>query len=86
MSLLVLREQTPTLVSEVNNDFAIDSIFELFHRGEAAKKRFPRGTGMGLYIVKDIMKAHGGDCYVSHSENPTEFAIILPDKEKNENN
>ena len=63
-----------------------DSIFELFHRGEAAKKRFPRGTGMGLYIVKDIMKAHGGDCYVSHSENPTEFAIILPDKEKNENN
>lgn len=55
-------------------------IFELFHRGDAAKKKFSRGTGMGLYIVRDIMRAHGGDCYVKKTENPTEFVITLPNK------
>lgn len=55
-------------------------IFELFHRGEAAKKKFSRGTGMGLYITRDIMRMHGGDCYVKKTENPTEFVITLPNK------
>lgn len=57
-----------------------ESIFELFHRGFEAKKRFIRGTGIGLFIVRDIMRAHGGDCYVRRLDNPTEFAITLPDK------
>ena len=57
-----------------------ETIFELFHRGEDAIEKFPRGTGMGLYIVRDIMRAHGGDCYVRQFDNPTEFAITLPDK------
>lgn len=58
-----------------------DTIFELFHRGVEAKKKFVRGAGMGLFIVRNIMRAHGGDCYVRRLENPTEFAIILPNKE-----
>lgn len=58
-----------------------ESIFELFHRGEAAKKKFSRGVGMGLYITRDIMRMHGGDCYVKKTENPTEFVITLPNKE-----
>lgn len=57
-----------------------ESIFELFHRGKAAIKKVPQGTGMGLYIVRDIMRAHGGDCYVRRLDNPTEFAITLPFK------
>ena len=58
-----------------------DTIFELFHRGVKATEIAPRGTGMGLYIVRDIMRAHGGDCQVRRLDNPTEFAITLPDKE-----
>lgn len=58
-----------------------ESIFELFHRGDAAKKVFTRGTGMGLYITRDIMRAHGGDCYVKRLNNPTIFTIALPDHE-----
>lgn len=57
-----------------------ESIFDLFHRGQAAIKKFVRGTGMGLYIVRDIMRAHGGDCYVRQLNNPTEVAITLPNK------
>lgn len=56
-------------------------IFELFHRGEAVKKKFTRGTGMGLYIVREIMRTHGGDCYVRHLNYPTEFVITLPNKD-----
>ena len=58
-----------------------ERIFELFRRGEAAKRKFSRGTGMGLYIVRDIMRAHGGDCFVRRLQNPTEFVITLPNKE-----
>ncbi len=58
-----------------------ERIFELFRRGEAAKRKFTRGTGMGLYIVRDIMRAHGGDCFVRRLQNPTEFVITLPNKE-----
>ena len=55
-----------------------DSIFELFNRGENAKKKTVRGTGMGLYIVRNIMKAHGGDCFVKRYNYPTEFVITFP--------
>lgn len=58
-----------------------ESIFELFHRGTEAIEKIPRGTGMGLYIARDIMRAHGGDCYVIQLNNPTVFAITLPNKE-----
>ena len=58
-----------------------ETIFELFYRGEEAKKKFIRGTGMGLYIVRNIMRAHGGDCYIRHLNNPTEFAITIPNKD-----
>lgn len=61
-------------------EFEKKTIFELFHRGEEAKKKFIRGTGMGLFIVRDIMKGHGGDCYVRRLNNPTEFVITLPIK------
>ena len=57
-----------------------DIIFELFHRGEAAKKKTSQGKGMGLYITRDIMRMHGGECYVKKTENPTQFVITLPNK------
>ncbi len=58
-----------------------EAIFELFYRGEDAKRKSDRGSGIGLYIIRDIMRAHGGDCYVRNLKNPTEFVIILPDKQ-----
>lgn len=57
-----------------------ETIFDLFHRGKEAKKKIIQGTGMGLYIVRDIMRAHGGDCYVRKLKDPTEFVITLPNK------
>lgn len=57
-----------------------EDIFKLWKRGEAAQKKRPNGTGMGLSIVKEIMKAHGGNCYVKRLNNPTIFTVSIPQK------
>lgn len=58
-----------------------DAIFELFFRGENAKIKSDRGSGIGLYLVRDIMRAHGGDCFVRGLKDPTEFVITIPNKQ-----
>ena len=57
-----------------------ESIFKLFHRRKKKKKKFIRGTGMGLFIVRDIMKGHGGDCSVIRLKDPVVFIITIPNK------
>jgi signal transduction histidine kinase len=54
-------------------------IFEKFVRGEAAKKACIQGTGIGLAMVKEIVRAHRGDVDV-HSEvgRGSTFTIRLP--------
>lgn len=57
-----------------------DLIFNIFYRTQNAKDKVPSGTGIGLYLVKEIMKAHKGDCYVKQSNKPTIFTISIPNK------
>jgi two-component system, OmpR family, sensor histidine kinase KdpD len=55
-----------------------DRIFEKFYRGRAARERIP-GTGMGLAIAREIVRAHGGEIWVdSHSGKGAEFSFTLP--------
>jgi sigma-B regulation protein RsbU (phosphoserine phosphatase) len=50
-------------------------IFEPFRRGDAEGT----GLGLGLYIVRSIAQAHGGDVTVTSStEHGTTFTIRLP--------
>ena len=37
----------------------LKTIFDKFKRGENA--RFAKGTGLGLYIVKNVAELHGGE-------------------------
>ena len=57
-----------------------EEIFKLWKRREAAQEKRPNGTGMGLSIVKEIMKAHKGNCYVKRLNNPTIFTVSIPQK------
>ena len=57
-----------------------DKIFELFYRSRKASEKVPNGSGIGLYLVKQIMLAHGGDCYVKELNFPTKFTIQIPNK------
>ena len=43
-------------------------IFNKFFRSESAKNRQPVGTGLGLFIVKSVIKDMGGDIGFKSSE------------------
>jgi signal transduction histidine kinase len=53
----------------------LPSLFEPFRRGDKS----PAGYGLGLYIVREIARAHGGDLGVRSSEaEGTCFTVTLP--------
>jgi two-component system, OmpR family, sensor histidine kinase KdpD len=49
-------------------------VFEKFYRGREMRERIP-GTGMGLAIAREIVRAHGGEIRVE--SNPGEGALFL---------
>ena len=57
----------------------LDKIFEMFYRVRTSGENI-RGTGLGLYIVKSVVNAHGGKIHVE-SQGPGKgctFHITLP--------
>jgi len=53
-----------------------ESIFEPFRRAEGSGDS--GGLGLGLYIAKEIVRAHGGTIEVKSENGLTTFAIELP--------
>lgn len=54
-------------------------IFEPLERAEAAKAEPTHSIGLGLYIVREIVRAHGGTIDVISSDNGyTRFSVWLP--------
>lgn len=60
-----------------------DRIFDLYKRGKNVTEKRASGSGMGLYIVREIMKAHGGECIIRKLKDPTEISLIFPNKQTN---
>ena len=58
-------------------------LFTKFQRGPNAVKMYTEGSGLGLFIVKNIIKRHGGDIMVESEEGRgSVFSITLPIDEK----
>lgn len=58
-------------------------LFEKFYRGENVIPLEPNGSGLGLFITKNIIVGHGGDIgFESEVNRGTTFRIILPFREK----
>jgi two-component system sensor histidine kinase/response regulator len=56
----------------------LETIFEPFHLG-AENRRSAQGLGLGLYIVKQFVEAHGGQVQVfSDEKESTSFDITMP--------
>jgi len=56
-------------------------IFERFYRGQKAREKHQRGTGIGLTLAKSIIESHGGRVQVvspaDESGKGTEFVLTL---------
>jgi signal transduction histidine kinase len=53
-------------------------LFEPYQRGKGAESAHPRGLGLGLFIVREIARAHGGSIDVSSDAKGTAFVVHLP--------
>lgn len=54
-------------------------VFERFYKIDKSRSAIKNSTGLGLYIVKTIVKIHGGTIKVSSRENEyTVFEVTLP--------
>ena len=57
----------------------LERIFEKFYRVGSEDTRKTKGTGLGLFIVKELIKAHHGTIKVTDNQpQGTVFAITLP--------
>lgn len=53
-----------------------ERVFERFYRRQSVKDRVP-GTGLGLHIAREILRAHGGDVKISSGPGCV-FCITIP--------
>jgi len=55
-----------------------EKIFNKFFRAGNAVREEPNGSGLGLYLSKDIIERHGGTIWFETSDQGTTFHIELP--------
>lgn len=70
-----IKDQGIGLTKEDKKD-----LFKLFHRGERATLLHPNGSGLGLFIVKNLVEAHQGQIEAESKgkDKGTTFIITLP--------
>ncbi len=73
------EENGPITITISNCGIPISSyerkhLFDREFQGEEARERFPEGTGIGLFLAREIIKRHHGDI---HLMPPQEFEIGL---------
>ncbi len=62
----------------------LNKIFEPFYRGDSARVRLngEGGFGLGLYLCKKIVEAHGGSISAQSQKGETCFEVRLPKNQK----
>jgi signal transduction histidine kinase len=75
--LITLRDRGPGIPAKY-----LERVFDKFYRKSAGKQQVP-GSGMGLHIAREIVRAHGGDLLASSEPGQgSEFRMTLPAAEK----
>lgn len=69
-----VRDQGPGLTAEQRAHLG-----EPFYRPDSSRTRDTGGTGLGLYLSRQVARAHGGDLRLADADGPgTEFIVRLP--------
>ena len=89
INIKAIRQKDNALISIQNNcepipDKCINSLFNKFSRIDDKLTRTTRGTGLGLFITKGLIKSMNGKVWISN-KNGFEINFILPLKEIDNN-
>ena len=73
-NFIIVQDEGPGIPEELQG-----ALFQPFQRGKCAKQINPEGCGLGLSVVKAIMRAHGGNVsYRLTQENGSIFKLKWP--------
>ena len=83
LSLRVRSDGGKARVSVENTGPTIDKdelplLFDRFHKADKSRSADREGWGLGLYIAKTIVGAHGGDIWATSENGVTQFNFTLP--------
>ena len=56
---------------------SIPKLFDAFYRVEQSRSRKTGGSGLGLYIVQEILHHHGSECSVCNTRAGVRFSFII---------
>ncbi len=76
--VLSVSDQGPSIPREERR-----AIFDPFVRGEASGHA-REGSGLGLFITRRVVEAHGGTIWVESGERRTTFSLALPVQQRGE--
>ena len=83
--IIVKVDATDTVVTVSVTNFGyvipkeeLPLLFDRFHKADKARSADREGWGLGLYIAKTIIGAHGGEIWATSENGVTEFTFTLP--------
>lgn len=82
--LLRCQDREESVAVEVENEgppialALVSQIFEPFRRGGESVAGSAQGLGLGLFIAREIVRAHGGEIEFRSAEGRTVFRLTLP--------
>lgn len=56
---------------------SISKLFDAFYRVEQSRSRKTGGSGLGLYIVREILRQHGSECRVCNTQSGVKFSFTI---------
>ena len=81
LSVLAARAGGPArmIVADAGQGIPAELLPHIFDRFRSGDSGHPRGTGLGLALVRAVARAHGGDVLVrSRPNRGSEFELLLP--------